>query len=194
MAKECIHKGEKILRNRKGVKGRNKSVVLPLELITEIFLRLPLKSLIRFKCVCSCRGFILWKARESLWVWNPSTQVPTKQYLPHDFQLLRISLGFFGYHQSTDDYLVVQVSYDINGEFLSLCVMECEHPVEIRIMKEYKIVQVFADDILIECFNLLCLTRSGDIVGMDGRNGLVKCNDEGQLLEHQSYCCGSFGP
>ncbi|KAG4908888.1 hypothetical protein JHK87_055004 [Glycine soja] len=88
MAKECIHKGEKILRNRKGVKGRNKSVVLPLELITEIFLRLPLKSLVRFKCVC----------------------------------------------------------------------------------------------------------KSGDIVGMDGRDGLVKCNDEGQLLEHQSYCCGSFGP
>ncbi|KAG4906285.1 hypothetical protein JHK84_054794 [Glycine max] len=118
MAKECIHKGEKILRNRKGVKGRNKSVVLPLELITEIFLRLPLKSLIRFKCVRVGVLYFGKLVKVSGCGIHPHRCPQSNIFLTYfskDFQLLRISLGFFGYHQSTDDYLVVQVSYDTNG-------------------------------------------------------------------------------
>ncbi|XP_027904253.1 F-box/kelch-repeat protein At3g06240-like isoform X2 [Vigna unguiculata] len=76
----------------------------------EILLRLPVKSLVRLKCVCSCRGFLLLNSDQSLWVWNPSTGVHRK--LPSTLieSDLKTFLQGFGYDPSTDDYLVVRVS------------------------------------------------------------------------------------
>ncbi|KAK7379925.1 hypothetical protein VNO78_34201 [Psophocarpus tetragonolobus] len=341
-----------------------KGELLPWELITEISLRLPVKSLVRFKCVCkswfslisdpnfakshfelaakvterivllaplalefisidfkaslyddsasvalkldtllyprysisilgSCRGFLLLKSYDSLWVWNPSTGVHKQVPFSPVFNLSSMFSTFlfgFGYDPSKDDYLVVLASYNPNSidfptrvecfsiranewkeiesvhlpymscfdyievgsllndaihwlafsfdglrnvivafdlrerrftevpwpidfecdfnfcdlrvfrEFLSLCVAKCSRPTEIWIMEEYKvqpswtkIIHVSIDDIPTRYFSLICSTESGDIVGTDGSTGLVKCNDHGQLLEHQSYCNGPCG-
>ncbi|RDX92868.1 F-box/kelch-repeat protein, partial [Mucuna pruriens] len=86
------------------------------------------------------------------------------------------------------------------GEFLSLCLMGCySSPAEIWVMEEYKVqsswtksIVVSVDDIPIPFFSLICFTKSGDIVGTDGRTGLVKCDDKGQLQEHRSYCSGQI--
>lgn len=160
---------------------------LPHELIVQIMLRLPVKSLIRFKCVCkswltlisdhnfakshfelstpthtnrivfmstlaletrsidfeaslnddsastslnlnfmtpesysnleiksSCRGFIVLTCSSSIYLWNPSTghhkQIP---FPPSNLDAkYSCCLYGFGYDHSTDDYLVVSVSYD----------------------------------------------------------------------------------
>lgn len=69
-------------------------------------------------------------------------------------------------------------------------------------MKEYKvqlswikIIVVSVDDIPNRYFSLICSTKSGDgdIVGITGNTGLVKCNDKGQLQEHRFYCNGPNG-
>ncbi|GAU26312.1 hypothetical protein TSUD_56100 [Trifolium subterraneum] len=177
---------------------------LPNELITQILLRLPVKSLIRFKCVRkswfslissdthfansqfqltsatrthralfisivsphkirsvdleasldddsafashkyptslinishpfsrieikgSCRGFILLLRRSTFYIWNPSTGVHKKIPLsPLSFNLDEVFEYFygFGYDLSTDDYLIVSISYGTNSsyfEFFSL--------------------------------------------------------------------------
>jgi len=79
------------------------------------------------------------------------------------------------------------------GEFLSLWVKK-EDTVEIWIMKEYKVHSSWTktlvlpiDGIPTRYFSPLCCTKSGDIIGTDGR-GLVKYDDNGQFLEHHSYC------
>ncbi|CAJ1941214.1 unnamed protein product [Sphenostylis stenocarpa] len=81
------------------------------------------------------------------------------------------------------------------GDFLSICVVGCQCPADIWVMKEYKMqsswtksVEVFVDEIPTQQFTPICSTKSGDIVGTDGANGLVKCNSEGQPQEHRSYC------
>lgn len=53
-------------------------------------------------------------------------------------------------------------------------------------MQEYK-------DVPNQYFSLICSTKSGDIIGTDGRAGLTKCNNEGQLLEYRSYSNSSRG-
>ncbi|CAJ2634492.1 unnamed protein product [Trifolium pratense] len=75
------------------------------------------------------------------------------------------------------------------GDFLSLCVMG-DDTVEIWVMKEYKVHSSWTKTLVLptQYFSPLCLTKSGDIVGADGGNGLVKYDDKGQLLEHRSYC------
>lgn len=175
--------------SRRGVRETKKTPILPWELIIEILLMLPVKSLVRFKCVCkswlcflsdpqfaishfqrltastnrllfiappapkirsidfnaslhddsasfslnpnflplttyhnvqimgSCRGFILLNCCQSLWVWNPSTGVHRKlSSTPIDSNLMQAMfftfLYGFGYDPSTDDYLVVKVSYN----------------------------------------------------------------------------------
>ena len=161
---------------------------LPHELIVQILLRLPVKSLIRFKCVCkswfslishdphfanshfqitasthtrrilfistseleilsidleaslnveaaslnhltfvpqsylcihinaSCRGFIFLPRSSDIYLWNPSTGVHKQIPLsPIDSNLDGIYFCYlygFGYDPSTDDYLVVFISYD----------------------------------------------------------------------------------
>ncbi|GAU25505.1 hypothetical protein TSUD_279890 [Trifolium subterraneum] len=78
---------------------------LPHELIIQILLRLPVKSLIRFKCV-------------SFYIWNPSTgvhkQIPLSPNLDSDEEYF---YGF-GYDQSTDDYCIVLMSTDSNTSYL----------------------------------------------------------------------------
>ncbi|XP_014507390.1 F-box/kelch-repeat protein At3g06240-like [Vigna radiata var. radiata] len=241
----------------------------------------------------SCRGFVLLQGGQSLCLWNPSTGIH-KQVCDSPIVSSAMDVMFctflygFGYDPSTDDYLVVQASYDVNldpetrveffsvranawkeiegihlsymncgddartgsllngaihwlayrydasmnvivafdltersfseillpegfdcqfdfchlavlGGFLCVHLVGCDEcPPEIWVMKEYKIqsswskksVDVAFDKIPIEWFKLICSTKSGDIVGTDGYNGLVKCNSEGELLEHRSYSDG----
>jgi len=86
------------------------------------------------------------------------------------------------------------------GEFLSVWTMENDI-VEIWVMKEYKVhsswtkTLVFSIDIIhSRYFSPICCTKSGDIIGTDGIGGLVMYDENGQFLEHSSYCregCGS---
>ncbi|RHN79381.1 hypothetical protein MtrunA17_Chr1g0176731 [Medicago truncatula] len=59
----------------------------------------------------SCRGFILLYSNPKIYLWNTSTRVHRQiPSLPPNHSRLP-SYGF-GYDESTDDYLVVSVSYD----------------------------------------------------------------------------------
>ncbi|ESW26158.1 hypothetical protein PHAVU_003G095700 [Phaseolus vulgaris] len=344
--------------NSRRVRRRNRITVLwPRNLIIQILLRLPVKSLARFKSVCkswfslisdphfaishfelaaacterlllleptvpevrsidfnaplhddsasaalnfnflspeshsdlilgSCRGFVLLDCSQSLCLWNPATgihkQVCQSPIASDMDARVFVFLYGFGYDPSTDDYLVVQASYNVDsevatrveffsfranawkeiegihlsymnscddirtglllngaihwlayrcdvsmdaivafdltersfsdillpddmceydlcnlgvlGDFLCVHVYGYDCPAKIWVMKEYKIqsswtksVDVSVDEIPTKYFSLICSTKSGDIVGKDGNNGLVKCNSEGQLLEHRSY-------
>ena len=236
----------------------------------------------------SCRGFVLLDCCGSLWVWNPSTCAHKQiSYSPVDMGVSFYTFLYgFGYDPLTDDYLVVQVSYNPNSddivnrvEFFSLradawkviegvhlSYMNCcddirlglflngvihwlafRHDVsmevivafdtversfseiplpvdfecnfnfcdlavlgeslslhvseaEIWVMQEYKVqsswtktIDVSIEDIPNQYFSLICSTKSGDIIGTDGRAGLTKCNNEGQLLEYRSYSNSSRG-
>ncbi|KAL2337361.1 hypothetical protein Fmac_011807 [Flemingia macrophylla] len=84
--------------------------------------------------------------------------------------------------------------FGVLGEFLSLCAGGYNCAAEIWVMKEYKvqaswtkIIVVPIDQIPTRYFTLICSTKGGDIVGKLGNTTLVKCNDQGQLLEHQYY-------
>ncbi|RHN64346.1 putative F-box domain, galactose oxidase/kelch, beta-propeller, F-box associated interaction [Medicago truncatula] len=79
----------------------------------------------------SCRGFIFFHCFSSLYLWNPSTGLHIQIPLSHfDSKLKKYHsnhLYGFGYDHSTDDYLVVSISYhpyDYNDsshlEFFSL--------------------------------------------------------------------------
>ncbi|KAK7348261.1 hypothetical protein VNO80_22812 [Phaseolus coccineus] len=341
--------------NSREVRRRNRiTVLLTRDLIIQILLRLPVKSLARFKSVCkswfslisdphfaishfelalacterllfleptvpevrsidfnaplhddsasaalnlspeshcdlilgSCRGFLLLDCSPSLCLWNPATGIHKQvchSPIASDMDAMFFTFLYgFGYDPSTDDYLVVQASYNVDsevatrveffslranawkeiegihlsymnccddaktglllngaihwlafrcdvslnvivafdltersfseillpddicqcdfcdlgvlGDFLCLHVSGVHCPAEIWVMKEYKIqsswtksVDVSVDEIPTKYFSLICFTKSGDIVGTDGNNGLVKCNSEGQLLEHRSY-------
>ncbi|KAG4380386.1 hypothetical protein AAZX31_16G148100 [Glycine max] len=101
----------------------------------------------------------------------------------------------------------IEYFYDYNfcqlgilGECLSICVVGYYCSTEIWVMKEYKVqsswtktIVVCVDDIPNRYFSQVCCTKSGDIVGITGTTGLVKCNDKGQLQEHRSYCNGPKG-
>ncbi|KAK7284390.1 hypothetical protein RJT34_19135 [Clitoria ternatea] len=83
---------------------------------------------------------------------------------------------------------------EVLGGFLSLYVVGCDSPAEIWVMEEYKVqsswtktIVVSVDHIPNRYFSLVCSTESGDVVGTDGRTGLVKSDDKGQLKEHRSY-------
>ncbi|XP_061349787.1 F-box/kelch-repeat protein At3g23880-like [Gastrolobium bilobum] len=169
---------------RRSRSKKNKNLRMPQELLIQILLRLPVKSLVRFKCVSkswlslisdphfarshfelaparihrlvflaasayearsidsdaplynhssaaavkldfllsqsyphaeikgSCRGFLLLDCYTNLYVWNPSTGVHKRiSCYPLEPKYFTFIHGF-GYDPSTDDYLVVQASYD----------------------------------------------------------------------------------
>jgi len=81
------------------------------------------------------------------------------------------------------------------GEFLSLWAMDYgKRRVEIWVMKEYKVHSSWTKALFLPIdgtpsryFKPICSTKCGDIVATNGKNGLLKYNDEGQLLEHESY-------
>jgi F-box interacting protein len=96
--------------------------------------------------------------------------------------------------------LPVDINYNSKGcgfwvfrGFLSLWILR-DDEVDIWVMKEYKVhsswtktlVLPIYDDIPYFC--PLSYTKSGDIIGTDGGTGLVKYNDKGEILEHNSYC------
>ncbi|XP_058731671.1 F-box/kelch-repeat protein At3g06240-like [Vicia villosa] len=122
---------------------------LPHELIIEILLRLPVKSLIRFKSVSSvgydsasvslsldymfledftdfevkgsCRGFILICSSLNIYIWNPTTgvhkQIPLSPFGSNvDSNLDNEYFYGFGYDHSTEDYLVVLMSYHYSDD------------------------------------------------------------------------------
>ncbi|KAG4931991.1 hypothetical protein JHK87_045993 [Glycine soja] len=86
------------------------------------------------------------------------------------------------------------------GELLNLCaVEEIRHSVEIWAMGEYKVRSSWTKTTVVslDYFSSLslfpiCSTEDGDIVGTDGCNVLIKCNDEGQLQEYQIYSNGPY--
>ncbi|XP_058731586.1 F-box/kelch-repeat protein At3g06240-like isoform X2 [Vicia villosa] len=94
---------------------------LPHELIIEILLKLPVKSLLRFKSVYfevkgSCRGFILICGSLNIYLWNPTTgvhkQIPLSPFgSKYGFNLDDVYFYGFGYDHSTEDYLVVFMSH-----------------------------------------------------------------------------------
>ncbi|KAK7363683.1 hypothetical protein VNO77_05834 [Canavalia gladiata] len=96
--------------------------------------------------------------------------------------------------------------YDFNtvdlwvfGGFLSLWAMGDE--TDIWVMQEYKVhsswTKTFAvslDAIPTQYFSPICISNTtGDIVGVDGRTGLVKCDHNGQLLEHCIFGDEAYG-
>ncbi|KAG4932001.1 hypothetical protein JHK82_046326 [Glycine max] len=83
---------------------RKKPVFLPWELI----MRLPLKSLIRFKTV----DFLLLDYNRSSFIFNPSTGL--HKFV--DWSPISNNMGGygFGYDPSTDDYSLVQASTNKN--------------------------------------------------------------------------------
>ncbi|KEH32224.1 galactose oxidase [Medicago truncatula] len=94
-------------RRKRTDKKKNPLPFLPHELIVQILLRLPVKSLIRFKCV--------------------STEFPTKiPFSPFALEEEEDEEGDkkfygFGYDHLTDDYLVVSISvHPLHFEFFSL--------------------------------------------------------------------------
>jgi len=76
------------------------------------------------------------------------------------------------------------------GEFLSLWSMDYnDNTVEIWVMNEYKVSSSWTDtlvftvdDISDESFSPLCCTKSGDIIGAHSGIGLVKYDDNGELI------------
>jgi len=81
------------------------------------------------------------------------------------------------------------------GEFLSLWAMDYgNRSVEIWVMEEYKVLSSWTKALVLPIdgtpsryISPICSTKSGDIVARNGENELLKYNDEGQLLEHESY-------
>jgi len=75
----------------------------------------------------SCRGFIFLQTCSKAYIWNPSTgfhrQIPFPPSVSH------LVFYGFGYDESTDDYLVVSLSYDYLG-FFSLRANEWEEIVD----------------------------------------------------------------
>ncbi|XP_027331899.1 F-box/kelch-repeat protein At3g23880-like [Abrus precatorius] len=100
----------------------------------------------------------------------------------------------------SDISLPVDFEYDLNfcdlwvlDGFLSLWVME-EDATVIWVMEEYKVQSSWTRTIVVsinaiptQYFSPICYSKSGDIIGIDGSTGLVKCNDRGQLLEHCTF-------
>ncbi|AES91737.1 F-box protein interaction domain protein [Medicago truncatula] len=206
---------------------------------------------------------------QTSYLWNPSTGAHKLIPLPpnHDY----LNFYGFGYDPSTDDYLMVSVSYDsipnsddmlshleifslkanvwkeivgtihwpfcskvvssyypmvdsfFNGAihwlerellliplpddiendsndrdlwvfkgFLSLWVSG-DHTVDIWVMEEYGVHSSWIKILVlpidaIPYLSPICCTKSGNIVASNGCIGLVKYNDKGEFLEHNSYC------
>ncbi|XP_050909953.1 uncharacterized protein LOC127123822 [Lathyrus oleraceus] len=85
----------------------------------------------------------------------------------------------------------------VYGEFLSVCSMnDTNDTIEIWVMKEYKVNSSWIRTLVlpVDLINSpnqdlipLCCTKSGDIIGIDENNGLVKYDKNGQFLERRSY-------
>ncbi|XP_058739952.1 F-box/kelch-repeat protein At3g23880-like [Vicia villosa] len=67
--------------------------------------------------------------------------------------------------------------------------------VKIYVMQNYavhsswtKILEFSVDPVMLHSLSIRFITKSGDMIGTDGRGRLMKFNDKGQLLEHHS--CG----
>jgi hypothetical protein len=85
------------------------------------------------------------------------------------------------------------------GEFLSLWAVyygdvHDKSTLEIWVMKEYKVDSPWTKTLVLpfggtarKNFPPICSTKSGDIIGTNGYTGLEKYNDQGQLLEYNSY-------
>ncbi|XP_054786491.1 F-box/kelch-repeat protein At3g23880-like isoform X2 [Prosopis cineraria] len=80
------------------------------------------------------------------------------------------------------------------GGYLSLYVVDDDlNGGEIWLMKEYGTKSSWTKSMVVSveipCDFLfpICLTESCEIVGSDGRNGIVKCNEKGQVLERGDY-------
>ncbi|KAF7813725.1 F-box/kelch-repeat protein [Senna tora] len=93
------------------------------------------------------------------------------------------------------DYFYMDFCYlGTMGGCLSLCDVS-DYAAEIWLMKEYGVKESWTRPFVVPLFNIppnhfffsLGLTQSGEIVGTDGRAGLVKCNDKGEVLEHRQY-------
>jgi hypothetical protein len=93
----------------------------------------------------------------------------------------------------------VHVNYKllVSGEFLSLCVMQCDNhgyynnKFEMWVMKDYKLhlswTKILDIDFPTLNFSPICFTKSGDIIGTYAGVGLIKYNDKGQCLEYRNY-------
>ncbi|PNX92497.1 F-box protein [Trifolium pratense] len=94
------------------------------------------------------------------------------------------------------DYEPIFCGLWVFGDFLSLRTMG-DVIVEIRVMKEFNVQSSWTKTLVLPIdgipSQLLCRTKSGDIVGADGGTGLVKYDDKGQLLERHSYGIGRSG-
>jgi hypothetical protein len=99
------------------------------------------------------------------------------------------------------DYELDCVSLWVFQEFLSVWSRNYDNDtVEIWVIKEYKLHSSWTkthvlstDAIPTKNFSPLSSTKSGDIVGTDDCTGLVKYNDERELLGHCSYCNNPHG-
>ncbi|XP_045831787.1 F-box only protein 8-like [Trifolium pratense] len=108
-------------------------------------------------------------------------------YLPDDLEI---------YLPDDPEYEPLECNLWVFGECLSVWTMR-DDIVEIWVMKEYNVhsswtkTLVFSIDVIpTRCFSPACCTKSGDIIGRDLDNGLVKFDNKGQLLEHSSYFKG----
>ncbi|KAI4345540.1 hypothetical protein L6164_012653 [Bauhinia variegata] len=246
-------------------------------------LNFPLELNFWLPTVGSCRGLLLFDNYPSLslFVWNPSTGV--HKQVPYPAIVVFPFLFGLGYDPSTDDYLIVIASYDLEGDFGSahfqffslktnswkkiesddfpymnhmdetragaltngaihwlafrhdicqdvivvfdlteknlremplpdaydilldgcdfvvlggfLCL--CDNDGDTWVMKEYGVQSSWTRVDKVETptsyFMPICHTKCGDTVGKDGRNGLLKFNHNGVLLEHREFCLDQHG-
>ncbi|KAL5058599.1 hypothetical protein RYX36_030203 [Vicia faba] len=100
------------------------------------------------------------------------------------------------------DYFVVDYTSFIEDDFLVLGGLICAwhvdvkmETVEIWVMQEYALHSSWTKTLVFSMhpapyFSPICFTNCGDIIGIDGKGGLMKFNDKGQLLEHRSHSYG----
>ncbi|MCH85981.1 F-box protein [Trifolium medium] len=155
---------------------KNNTVYIPAELIAQILLNLPVKSLIRFKAIhwiCFRRDLLV----KVIVVFDLMERKLFEVNLPNDLEHYPACCGLWVFEG-----------------FLSIWALSyAKHTIEIWVMKDYKLrsswtktLVLLIDDV--PNFSPIFSTKSSDMIGTTyGGYGLVKYNDKRQTSEYRSF-------